>query len=99
MGIYHGQTQQCANCLLTEEEGCPAMGIGKTCKEMGTPRKPLAEYFQKLEEEDGYISLRTQLKRYTAQQKGQTEEPNDAEDNREDMDYAEEKREKREERR
>merc|ERR1711867_94647 len=86
MGIYHGQTQQCANCLLTEEEGCPAMGIGKTCKEMGTPRKPLAEYFQKLEEEDGYISLRTQLKRYTAQQKGQTEEPN----NTEDMDYFDE---------
>ena len=68
--IHHGQTQQCANCLLTEEEGCPAMGLGKACKEMGTPRKPLAEYFQKLEEEDGYISLRSQLKRYTAQEKG-----------------------------
>ena len=66
------------------------MGIGKTCKEMGTPRKPLAEYFQKLEEEDGYISLRSQLKRYTAQQKGQKETPNDAEDNREDVDYFEE---------
>ena len=88
--IHHGQTQQCANCLLTEEEGCPAMGIGKTCKEMGTPRKPLAEYFQKLEEEDGYISLRSQLKRYTAQQKGQKETPNDAEDNREDVDYFDE---------
>ena len=52
-GIHHGQTQQCANCLLTEEESCPAMGIGKTCKEMGTPRKPLAEYFQKLEKKMG----------------------------------------------
>ena len=88
--IHHGQTQQCANCLLTEEEGCPAMGLGKECKNMNTPRTPLAEYFKRLEEEDGFISLRTQAKRYTAQQRGQTEEPTDAEDNREDLDYEEE---------
>ena len=25
--IHHGQTQQCANCLLTEEEGCPAKQV------------------------------------------------------------------------
>ena len=85
--IQHGQTQQCANCLLTEEEGCPAMGIGKNCREMGTPRKPLAEYFQRLEEEDGYISLRTQMKRYRAQERGQSDDTNDAQDNREDVDY------------
>ena len=54
---------------------------------MGTPRKPLAEYLQKLEDENNYISLRTQMKRYNAQTKGQKDTPNDAEDNREDMDY------------
>ena len=44
--IHHGQTEQCANCLLTEEEGCPAMGIGKNYKEIGTRITPLAEYFK-----------------------------------------------------
>ena len=27
--IHYGQTQQYANCLLTADEGCPALGIGK----------------------------------------------------------------------
>merc|ERR1712240_797789 len=87
---HQGQTQQCANCLLTEEEGCPAMGMGKKCREMKQPRTPLSDYFKRLEEEDGFISLRTQARRYVAQQKGQTEESLDAEDNREDLDYDEE---------
>ena len=88
--IHHGQTQQCANCLLTEEEGCRAMGVGKSCRDMKQPRTPLADYFKRLEEEDGFISLRTQARRYAAQQKGQAEEGLDAEDNREDVDYEEE---------
>ena len=88
--IHHGQTQQCANCLLTEEEGCPAMGVGKSCRDMKQPRTPLADYFKRLEEEDGFISLRTQARRYAAQQKGQAEEGLDAEDDREDVDYYEE---------
>merc|ERR1712208_16320 len=88
--IHHGQTQQCANCLLTEEEGCPAMGIGKACKDMKHPRTPLAEYFKRLEEEDGFISLWTQARRYAAQQRGQAEEAMDADDNREDLDFDEE---------
>merc|ERR1712240_822559 len=87
---HQGQTQQCANCLLTEEEGCPAMGMGKKCREMKQPRTPLADYFKRLEEEDGFISLRTQARRYAAQQKGQAKEGLDAEDNREDVDYDEE---------
>merc|ERR1711867_391921 len=88
--IHHGQTQQCANCLLTEEEGCPAMGVGKSCRDMKHPRTPLAEYFKRLEEQDGFISLRTQARRYAAQQRGQAEEAMDAEDNREDLDHEEE---------
>merc|ERR1712240_579578 len=88
--IHHGQTQQCSNCLLTEEEGCPGMGMGKSCKATKQPRTPLADYFKRLEEEDGFISLRTQARRYAAQQKGQAEEGLDAEDNREDLDYEEE---------
>ena len=57
---------------------------------MKQPRTPLADYFKRLEEEDGFISLRTQARRYAAQQKGQAEEGLDAEDNREDVDYYEE---------
>ena len=54
---------------------------------MGSPRKSLAEYFLILEEQDGYISLRTQMKRLRAQERGQTENTEDAEDDREDVDY------------
>ena len=54
---------------------------------MGTLRKSLAEYFLRLEEQDGYMSLRTQIKRLRAQEQGQTENAEDAQDDREDVDY------------
>ena len=86
-GIHHVQTQQCANCLLTTEEGCPAMGVAKNCREMGTPHKSLSEYFFRLEEQDGYMSLRTQLKKLKAQEKGLADTTEYPRDDREDMDY------------
>ena len=57
---------------------------------MGTPRTKLAEYFQKLEDQDNYISLKTQMRRYNAQARGQKDTTNDAVDDREDMEYYEE---------
>ena len=44
--IHHGQTQQCANCLLTEEEGCPAMGIGKIAGTWGPLENPWRNIFK-----------------------------------------------------
>ena len=54
---------------MTSEEGCPGLGLGKTCKDLGTPRTQLATYFQKLEIEDEYIPLKTQYKRLKAHEK------------------------------
>ena len=65
------------------------MGVGKDCRDMGTKRKQLSEYFNMLEVEDEYIPLKTQYKRMTAQAKNtnsNTEEDHDESD-REDMDY------------
>jgi len=61
--------------------------LEKNCREIGTPCKSLSEYFLRLEEEDGYMSLKTQLKKLRAQEKGLTDTDEDAQDDRDDMDF------------
>ena len=58
-------------------------------RDMGTKRKQLPEYFQKLEDEDNYIPLKTQCRRMKAQERNQdtNNEEDQEESNREDMDF------------
>ena len=64
------------NCLRTTEEGCLAMARGRECRDSGTPRTRLVEYFKTLEEEDGYIPLKTKCSRLLRRRKGERgEEP------------------------
>ena len=41
--FHHGQSQQCAHCLCTIEEGCTAMARGRECRDSGTPRTRLED--------------------------------------------------------
>ena len=57
--LHHGQVTQCSHCLRAAG-GCQAMGIGKICEQMGTPRERMTTYMQALRSNIGYVSLKIQ---------------------------------------
>ena len=61
----NGQEQQCSVCLKTSGGGCRALGNGKACEQLGTPRARMTDYMAELKRTIGYESLKSQyLKQY-----------------------------------
>ena len=58
--LHGGQEQQCSNCLRTGSGGCRAMGNGKACVQMDTPRAKMTDYMAELKRTVGYESLKSQ---------------------------------------
>ena len=56
--LHQGQATQCSNCLRRAGAGCPAMGIGKACHQMKTPRAKMNTYMQSLRDKIGYVSMK-----------------------------------------
>ena len=56
--LHTGQATQCSHCLRRAGAGCPAMGIGKACHRMGTPREKMNTYMQSLRDKIGYVSMK-----------------------------------------
>ena len=76
--LHNGQEQQCSFCLRTGSGGCKALGNGKACEQLGTPRAKMTEYMAELKRTIGYESLKSQyLKQYPSLM---TEKSNNMED-------------------
>lgn len=56
--LHQGQVSQCSHCLRRAGAGCPAMGIGKACNQMRTPRAKMNIYMQSLRDKIGYVSMK-----------------------------------------
>ena len=56
--LHNGQPPQCSHCLLRRGAGCRAMGIGKACQKLGTPRGKMNDYMQSLRDKVGYVSMK-----------------------------------------
>ena len=61
--LHSGQEQQCSNCLKTGSGGCRAMGNGKACVQLDTPRAKMTDYMEELKRTVGYESLKSQYLR------------------------------------
>ena len=57
--LHNGQESQCSNCLRKGSSGCPALGNGRLCVEMKTPRGKMNIYMNSLKVKVGYSSLKT----------------------------------------
>ena len=63
---HQGQPQQCSNCFNYDipkysqslADKCPALGNGKACKMMGTPRARMGAYMKNLEKLVGFTTLK-----------------------------------------
>ena len=58
VALHGGQPTQCSHCLRRAEAGCPALGIGKGCHKLGTPRAKMTEYMKTLRDKVGYVSMK-----------------------------------------
>ena len=58
--LHTGQQAQCSHCL--RRTNCPAMGNGKACLSLQTPRGKIADYMRYLKESHNYMSLKMQYK-------------------------------------
>ena len=86
--LHSNQEAQCSHCLKKSSTGCPGMGNGKACEQLGTPRGKMFPYMQSLRARVGYASLKTlymenQVKNYPALTGGERATPDIVED--EDM--------------
>jgi hypothetical protein len=61
--LHSGQDQQCSHCLKTGRGGCRALGNGKACEQLKTPRAKMADYMADLKRTIGYESLKSQYLR------------------------------------
>ena len=67
--LHSGQEQQCSHCLKTGSRGCRALGNGKACEQLMTPRAKMADYMADLRRTVGYESLKSQyLKQFPSLQ-------------------------------
>ena len=57
--LHNGQEQQCSHCLNTGRGGCRALGNGKACKLLETPRAKMSDYMAELKRQVGYESLKS----------------------------------------
>ena len=87
--LHSGQEQQCSNCLKTGRGGCKALGNGKACVQLNTPRAKMADYMSYLKKTVGYESLKSQyLRQFPTLGKeciSQMEENNCDEDEEDDL--------------
>ena len=58
--LHSGQEQQCSHCLKTARGGCKALGNGKACEQLKSPRAKMADYMADLKRTIGYVSLKSQ---------------------------------------
>jgi hypothetical protein len=58
--LHSGQEQQCSNCLRTGRSGCRALGNGKACVQLKTPRTKMTDYMADIKRRTGYESLKSQ---------------------------------------
>ena len=59
--LHSGQDQQCSHCLRTGRVGCRALGNGKACEQLKSPRAKMTDYMAELKRTTGYESLKSAI--------------------------------------
>ena len=64
--LHAGQAAQCSHCL--RRGNCPAMGNGRACQSLNTPRGKISDYMRYLKECHKYVSLKMQYRQKIEQE-------------------------------